>query len=61
MKMNDIAGNYIRLIDSADSFNRISEITEHDAWDDGITHQEYCAIVEYAVNKIRSWEANENV
>lgn len=53
--MNDIAENYIKLIDSADSFNRISEITEHAAWDDGITHQEYCEIYDYAVNKVRDW------
>lgn len=59
--MNDIAGNYIKLIDTADSVDGISEITEHAAWDDGITHQEYCEIVKYAVNKIRSWEVNENV
>lgn len=53
--MSDIAGNYIRLIDTADSFNRISEIIEHAAWDDGITHQEYCEIYDYAVNKVRDW------
>lgn len=58
--MNDIAENYIKLIDTI-SVDRLTEITNRAAWDDGITHQEYCAIVEYAVNKIRSWEANENV
>jgi len=58
--MNDIARNYIRLIDAVDSVDRISETTEHAAWDEGITNQEYCEIVKYAVNKFRSWEANEN-
>lgn len=57
--MNDIAENYIKLIDSADSFNRISEITEHAAWDDGITDQEFQEIFKYAV--LRDLEANENV
>lgn len=54
MKMNDIAGNYIRLIDTADSVDKISEITNRAAWDD-ITNQEYCEIYDYAVNKVRDW------
>lgn len=53
--MSDIAGNYIRLIDTADSVDRISEITNRAAWDDGITNQEYCEIYDYAVNKVRDW------
>lgn len=53
--MNDIMGNYIRLIDTADSVDRLTEITEHAAWDDGITDQEYCEIYNYAVNKVRDW------
>lgn len=53
--MSDIAGNYIRLIDAVDSVDRILEITEHAAWDDGITNQEYCEIYNYAVNKVRDW------
>lgn len=57
--MNDIAENYIKLIDTV-SVDGITEITEHAAWDDGISNQEYCEIVKYAVNKLRSLEANEN-
>lgn len=58
--MNDIAGNYIRLIDTADSVDRISEITNRAAWDVSITNQEYCEIYNYAVNKVRDKEVNEN-
>lgn len=53
--MNDIAGNYIRLIDTADSVDKISEITNRAAWDVSITNQEYCEIYDYAVNKVRDW------
>ena len=31
--MNDIVENYIRLIDTADSVDKISEITNRAAWD----------------------------
>lgn len=50
--MNDVAGNYIRLIDTADSVDKISEITNRAAWDVSITNQEYCEIYDYAVNKV---------
>lgn len=53
--MNDIVGNYIRLIDTADSVDEISEITNRAAWDVSITNQEYCEIYDYAVNKVRDW------
>ena len=53
--MNDIVGNYIRLIDMADSVDKISEITNRAAWDVSITNQEYCEIYDYAVNKVRDW------
>lgn len=57
--MSDMAENYIKLINTV-SVDRLTEITEHAAWDEGITNQEYCEIVKYVVNKLRSWEANEN-
>ena len=57
--MNDVAGNYIRLIDTADSIDEISEITNRAAWDVSITNQEYCEIYDYAVNKVRDLEVNE--
>lgn len=53
--MNDIVGNYIRLIDTADSVDEIPEITNRAAWDVSITNQEYCEIYDYAVNKVRDW------
>ena len=53
--MNDIVGNYIRLIDTADSVDKISEITNRAAWDVNITNQEYCEIYNSAVNKVRYW------
>lgn len=54
MRMNDIAENYIKLIDTI-SVDRLTEITNRAAWDDGIPDQEYCEIYDYAVNKVRDW------
>ncbi len=56
--MNDIAENYIKLIDTI-SVDRLTEITNRAAWDDGITDQEFSEIFKYAV--LRDLEANENV
>jgi hypothetical protein len=56
--MNDIAENYIKLIDTI-SVDRLTEITNRAAWDDGITDQEFQEIFKYAV--LRDLEANENV
>ena len=53
--MNDVAEKYIGLIDTADSVDKISEITNRAAWDVSITNQEYCEIYGYAVNKVRDW------
>lgn len=53
--MNDVAEKYIRLIDTADSVDKISEITNRAAWGVSITNQEYCEIYNYAVNKVRNW------
>ncbi len=58
MRMNDIAENYIKLIDTI-SVDRLTEITNRAAWDDGITDQEFQEIFKYAV--LRDLEANENV
>lgn len=56
--MNDIAENYIKLIDTI-SVDRLTEITNRAAWDDGITDQEFQEIFKYAV--LRDLEVNENV
>lgn len=53
--MNDVAEKYIKLIDTAYSVDKISEITNRAAWDVSITNQEYCEIYDYAVNKVRDW------
>lgn len=58
MRMNDIAENYIKLIDTI-SVDRLTEITNRAAWDDGITDQEFQEIFKYAV--LRDLEVNENV
>lgn len=54
--MNDIAENYIKLIDTI-SVDRLTEITNRAAWDDGITDQEFQEIFKYAV--LRGLEVNE--
>lgn len=51
----NVVEKYIRLIDTADSVDKISEITNRAAWDVSITNQEYCEIYDYAVNKVRDW------
>ena len=56
--MNDIVRNYIRLIDTV-SVDRLTEITNRAAWDDGITDQEFQEIFKYAV--LRDLEVNKNV
>ena len=58
--MSDIAENYIKLMNTV-SIDRLTEITERAAWDEGITNQEYCEIVKSAVNKLRDLEVSENV
>lgn len=54
-EMSNVVEKYIRLIDTADSVDKISEITNRAAWDVSITNQEYCEIYDYAVNKVRDW------
>ena len=47
---------YFDLIDKANDIDELTEIVEERvAFDDRITNQEYCEIVEYANIKIKSW------
>lgn len=45
---------YIKQIDNATDIDELTEIVEERAaFDDTITNQEYCEIVDYALKKIR--------
>lgn len=47
---------YFDLIDKANDIDELTEIVEERAaFDDRITNQEYCEIVEYANIKIKNW------
>ena len=44
------------LIDKANDIDELTEIVEERAaFDDSITNEEYCEIVEYANIKIKNW------
>lgn len=45
---------YIKQIDNSTGIDELTEIVEeHAAFDDAITNEEYCKIVDYALRKIR--------
>ncbi len=44
---------WIEKINNAQTLNEIDEIIEHAAWDDNITHDEYCLVYLHALQIYR--------
>ena len=40
---------WIKKVDAAQTLNELDEIVEHAAWDDSISHDEYCFIYNHAL------------
>ena len=40
---------WLNKLDAATTENELNEIVEHAAWDDNITHDEYCFIYQHAL------------